>query len=41
MPNAENFNYKQISAVITQTLQKLAPSATQTLNTSSVSKKVF
>jgi len=41
MLNAEKFNYKQFSAVITQTLQKLAPSATQALNTSSVPKKVF
>jgi hypothetical protein len=41
MPNAEKFNYKQISAVVTQPLQKQAPSATQALNTFSVSKKVF
>jgi hypothetical protein len=41
MPNVEQFNYKQISTLVTQPLHKLAPPATQALNTPSVSKKVF
>jgi hypothetical protein len=41
MSDDEKFNYKQISAVVTQPLQKQAQLATQALNTSSVSKKVF